>query len=369
MRIAYVITRADAVGGASVHVRDLAGATLRRGHDVRVFLGGEGPVTDQLRAAGAPYHSLRFLQRAIHPWNDLWAFFELKRALAAFAPDLVSTHTAKAGWLGRAACAQLGLPVIYTPHGWAIGDRISARQGKVYGAAERIASRWARAIVCVSEAERELALAAHVADPKKLHVVHNGVHDVPPELRADPAARPPRIAVVARLEPPKDHTTLLAALARLRGVEWELDLIGGGPLEPAARAQAEALGLSGRIHWLGYLPDPAPVLARASLFALCSRSEGFPRSVLEAMRAGLPVAASDVGGVREAVTHGETGLLVPPGDVDAFTEAVGKLLADAALRKHLGRAGRQYYERSFTFDRMLESTLTIYAAASGKVLV
>jgi len=363
VRVAYVITRADAAGGASVHVRDLARALIGRGCEARVFVGGEGPVTDQLRAAGVPFHSLRFLRRDIHPVRDLRAFVELERALAAYKPDLVSTHTAKAGFIGRAVCARLGLPAIYTPHGWAIANRISPRHGPLFLAAERMAARWASAIVCVSEYERRLALAGRVAPIEKLHVVHNGVHDVPPELRADPGATPVRIVSVARFERPKDHRTLLEALARLRGIEWELAAIGDGPLERDARARAESLGLGTRVQWLGYRADPAPTLARASLFVLSSRSEGFPRSVLEAMRAGLPVAASGVGGVGEAVAEGRSGLLAPPGDVEAFVKILQKLLPDAALRQRFGVVGRQIYQERFGFERMLESTLAIYATA------
>src|ERR1035441_5888237 len=110
---------------------------------------------------------------------------------------------------------------------------------------------------------------------------------------------------------PKDHRTLLAALAALRAQPWELDLVGAGPLEMEMRDLASELGLGGRVRFLGYVADPAPVLAGAQLFVLSSRSEAFPRSVLEALRAGLPVVASAVGGIGEAVTDGVNGLLVP----------------------------------------------------------
>ena len=129
-----------------------------------------------------------------------------------------------------------------------------------------------------------------------------------------PASGSPRIVSVARFEPPKDHATLLEALGRLRGLEWRLDLVGGGPLESAARAQAARLGIGERVRFLGDLEAVAPVLARAHVFALSSRSEAFPRSVLEAMCAGLPVVASAVGGVAEAVDNGTSGILVPRQD-------------------------------------------------------
>jgi glycosyltransferase involved in cell wall biosynthesis len=359
MRIAYVITRADAVGGASVHVRDLARAMLDRGHDAIVLCGGEGPVTEQFQRAGVPFQPLRHLGRPIRPARDFWALAELGGALKKLRPDLVSTHTAKAGWIGRAAASRLGLPVVYTPHGWTIAGRLG-RGTPLFRAAERLAARWASAIVCVCEYERRLALEHRIAPADRLVVVHNGVRDIPPELRATPETSPVRIISVARFEPPKDHATLLRGLARLASLPWTLELVGDGPLEPEVRRLAGDLGIGGRVLFAGYQPDPAHQLARSHLFILCSRSEGFPRSVLEAMRAGLPVVASDVGGAREAVEDRVSGRLVPAGDIDSLTAALGELIENGALRQQFGHAARGTYEAKFGIDRMVEETLVIY---------
>ena len=364
MRIAYAITRADAVGGASIHVRDLARAMLERGHEAVVFVGGEGPVTALLQTAGVPFRSLRFLQRPVHPLRDARAMAELRRALDRFRPELVSTHTAKAGWIGRAVCARRGWPVLYTPHGWAIGDRFGAAQGTLFRWAERIAAGWASGIVCVSEYERELALRAGIAGAEKLHVIHNGVRDVPETLRAEAGANPVRLVSVARLEAPKDHRTLLEALAALRSLEWELELVGDGPLEREVREVARRRGIAERVHLLGRQAEPAVALARAQIFVLSSRSEGFPRSILEAMRAGVPVVASKVGGVSEAVADGATGLLVPAGNVEALSGALRRLIEDASERRRMGVMARLTYEERFGFERMLEKTVALYDAVA-----
>lgn len=356
MKIAYVITRGDAVGGASIHVRDLAAGMKARGHEVCVFVGGSGAVVEQMRVAGVPVASLAHLRRAIDPWRDIRAYAELKEALREYRPDLVSTHTAKAGWLGRASARALRIPAIYTPHGWSISDRISAMQGIVYTAAERIAAPWADAIVCVSESERQLALEKRVGRPGRLHVIHNGVREVGESLRALAGESPPHIVSVARFESPKDHATLVEALAQIQDLDWTAEFVGEGPLEAVVRAQVEEAGLSRRVRFSGYLPDPAPVLARAQIFVLSSRSEGFPRSVLEAMRAGLPVVASDVGGIREAVEE----TLAPPGSARALASALRRLAQDAALRVALGRAARMRYQERFRFERMLEQTAALY---------
>lgn len=365
MKIAYVITRADAVGGASVHVREMARAMLDRGHDAVVLVGGRGPVTDQFEAAGIPFVSLAWMRRTVLPASDVLALRELTDALRRLRPDLVSAHTAKAGWIGRAACARLRIPCIYTPHGWPVAGRFTGARGAIFAVAERIAARWARAIVCVCRYERDLALAHRIAPAERLRVIHNGVGDLAPELRADPGSNPVRIVCVARMERPKDHATLLRALGSLRSLEWTLDLVGNGPLEPQLRALATSLGIAGRIRFLGYQPDPAEALARAQVFALSSLSEALPRSVLEALRAGLPVVATGVGGVAEAVTHGENGLLVPPSDPGALAAALGEMIGDASRRRQYGAAARRAYESSFRLERMIEETLAVYHIVIG----
>ena len=193
-----------------------------------------------------------------------------------------------------------------------------------------------------------------------LRVIHNGVHDIAPERRADPRREPVRIVTVARFQAPKDHPTLIRALAMIRSQPWRLDLVGDGPLERPVRRLAEELGIGARVSFLGYQPDPSPTLGRAQIFVLPSRSEGFPRSLLEAMRAGLAIVASRVGGVPEAVTDGVSGLLAEPGDPAGLASALTALTADANLRCRLGAEARQAYERSFRFERSAEQTFALY---------
>ena len=363
MRIAYIVTRADAVGGATIHVMEMARAMLERGHEAAIFTGGHGEAADKLAESGAPVHSLGLLRRAVNPWRDLRALVELQAALRDYAPNLVSAHTAKAGWLGRMACKRLGIPVIYTPHGLPVGGRMGGAKGAVFGAAERIAGPWARTIVCVSEAERRLAMERKLANAERLVVVHNGVRAIPARLRSDPAASPPRIISVARFEAPKDHPTLLSAVATLTGHPWELDLVGGGPAEQASRSLAVRLGIGERVRFLGYQADPAAALAHAQVFVLSSRSEAFPRTVLEAMRAGLAIVAANVGGVAEAIEDGRNGLIVPPADADSLAQALTRLITDAGLRTRLGQAARETFEARFRVETMVEKTIEVYAAA------
>jgi glycosyltransferase involved in cell wall biosynthesis len=127
------------------------------------------------------------------------------------------------------------------------------------------------------------------------------------------------------------------------------------------QASAAQLGLTERSQFRGYEPDPAEVLAESSIFVLSSRSEGFPRSILEAMRAGLPVVASDVGGVGEAVVDGETGILFPAGDAGALTAALKHLLMSPETRQRMGYLAHLRYQGEFSLERMVDSTSGLYA--------
>jgi glycosyltransferase involved in cell wall biosynthesis len=166
--------------------------------------------------------------------------------------------------------------------------------------------------------------------------------------------------MVARFGPQKDHTTLFRALAGLRDQSWELDLIGDGPLKRQTESLAAELGIGSRVHFLGERMDVAQIVAKAQVSLLVTNWEGFPLSILEAMRARLPVLASKVGGIEEAVRDGETGFVVPRGDVERVRDRLTRLLADPQLRVRLGMQGRRYYEQHFTLDHSVAKTLRVY---------
>jgi glycosyltransferase involved in cell wall biosynthesis len=360
MRIVYVITRSDAIGGAVIHLRDFTLAMRRAGHDASVLIGGEGSVTQEFRDKGVPYEALRYLRREIHPTNDVRAFWELRHALKRLSPDLVSTHCGKAGCLGRLAARTLGLPVIFTAHGWTFTDGVTPRKAWAYRWAERMASPLADKIITVSEYDRALAIEQRVARSRQMVAIHNGMPDVAPALRADAAASPPRIVMVARFEPQKDHTTALTALAAVRDLPWEIEFIGDGPLLGPAMEMAGRLGLTERVHFVGARRDVPERLASAQLFLLISNWEGFPRSILEAMRACLPAVVSDVGGSAESVVDTETGFVIARGDASTLAARLRLLLSDPALRARMGAAGRHRYEQQFTAQRMFQRTLEVY---------
>jgi glycosyltransferase involved in cell wall biosynthesis len=369
VKIAYIVTRAEPIGGAQIHVRDMAEAMQRRGHAVVVLTGGEGHFTEDLRARGIETVILDHLTVPIRPWKDLQALRELRAALESFKPDLVATHSAKAGVIGRMAARLLGVPVTVTTHGWSFTTGVPPFKALVYRWIERVTGPFgADKTITVSEYDRQLALRAGVLSESRMVTVHNGIPDVPPALRADPSRTPPRLVMVARFGAQKDHATLLRALAGLRSLPWQLDLVGEGPLLSQARTLAASVGLDDRVHFLGQRRDVDQILADAQVGLLITNWEGFPLSILEAMRANLPVVASDVGGVSESVSDGVTGYVVPQGDAGVLQERLGRLLSDPALRTSLGMRGRAEYETHFALERSVAKTLAVYESVLRRPL-
>lgn len=342
-----------------MHVLSLARG-LRDRVDVEVGVGDDdGYLAGELRAAGIPVHVLPALQRSIDPRVDRQALRAMRDVIRSVSPHIVHTHSTKAGLLGRLAAYLEGRPAIHTAHAWSFSDGLARRRKAFAIPTEALAGRITRRFIVVSGADREIALRYHVARDPQVRIVHNGVDDA--DVRATPSGgAPPVIAMVARMAAPKDHDLLLRALA---GVDapFRLRLIGDGPDRPLVEAQIQQLGLGDRVELLGVRRDVPDLLGQVQLFALISRQEGFPLATLEAMRAGLPVIASDVGGVREAVSHAETGLLVPRGDEAALRSALQRLLRDATLRAAFGAAGRQAFVDRFTVTQMLDRTAAVYA--------
>jgi glycosyltransferase involved in cell wall biosynthesis len=366
MKIAYVVTRADPIGGVQIHIKDLAAAAQAEGHEVTVMAGGTGPFIDMLRAQGTPTVVLRHLTVPIKPLEDLRALRELRAILSDMRPDLIALHSAKASVLGRLAARSLGIPTILTAHGWTFTPGFPRIPGMVYRNIERLVGPLTRKIIAVSEFDRRLALEAGIVGADRIVTVHNGIPDVPLQLRAEPARTPARLVMVARFSPQKDHQTLLQALASLQHLDWELDLIGDGPLIDAVKSLGASLKLGGRIRFLGQRMDVESLLAQAQISILATNWEGFPLSILESMRAGLPVIASAVGGIDEAVVDQETGYLVPRGDVIRLRERLEGLLTAPSLRTRMGFSARNRYEQQFTLDVSVKKTLAVYEEVAAK---
>ena len=363
MRVAFVITRADEVGGAHIHVRYMSSWLKTKGMDVRVFVGGSGPFIDILEDASLCYSQLRYMKRPISPLKDIMAVNELASALAAFMPDIVTAHSAKAGLIARVACYLRGLPCIFTAHGWSFTEGVSGSASVIYKLIEKMAAPLAQMIITVSESDRALAIQCGIGPPGRIKTIYNGVPLIDDNnstasscLDMDSLT----LVMVARFEKQKDHVTLINAMRLLQDLPWNLKLVGEGPLKQEAKILAQSYNLGDRIQFLGRREDVRVILSEADIFVLTTKWEGFPLSILEAMRAGLPVIATHVGGVPEAVQQGITGYLVPPQNPKAVSHFIKRLLESEGLRKEMGAKALERFLDEFTFESMACATLKLY---------
>lgn len=360
MRVQYVITR-GVVGGAQVHLLSLlegfAGEVA-----ARVTVGEDGYLAERLRALGVPVVVVPQLAPEVSARRDVMALRRIRAAIEEFRPDLVHTHSSKAGVLGRLAAHQLGVPALFTAHGWGFDGTVPRLRRTLALVAERTAARWTARVITVSDADRRAALEARIAPADKLVTVRNGLPDAAP--RREHGGDPPVAVMVGRFEPQKDHATLIRALAATPPPLRVL-LVGEGPTQPRVAAEVHRLGLADRVSFLTACTDVAALLARADVLVLASNREGLPLTVIEGMRAGLPVVATDVGGVREQVEDGVTGFLVARGDARGLADRLATVAGDPTMRARMGVAGRRRFEQHFTLDEMVDSTRRVYAAAVG----
>jgi len=359
-KILYVITRAEH-GGAQAHVLQLLKGFSGL-YEMHLAVGEEGFLTEEARRFGVRVSVIRDLVQPISPLHDMRGLREIRSLIRRVRPDLVHLHSSKAGLLGRLAAWKERTPAIFTAHGWAFTEGVSWKRKLIAVPAERLAGRFAAMIITVSNYDKELAVRHKIVSPDKVRVIWNGIEDTSQQAVHENSKSTVRIVMVARFAPPKDQLLLLEALRGVRGHGWELILIGDGPARRYAVERARDLGIIERVKFLGSREpeDVQRILSVVDIFTLVSRWEGLPLVVLEGMRAALPVVASDVGGVGEAVDDGRTGFLVPPGDVGELRRKIGILMENAKLRKTFGQEGRRRYEKFFTAEKMLKETSRVY---------
>lgn len=228
----------------------------------------------------------------------------------------------------------------------------------------RFVGRWVDRVIANSEAVKANVVAAEGIDAGRIEVIYNGVDPGRPAGDLPPGK--PIIGLVANIRPVKRIQDAIAALARLsaRHPDAMLEIVGGGDPD-ALRAQAEALGVGDRVRFAGQVDDPRSRLADYAVCLLTSESEGLSNAVIEYLLAGRAVICSETGGNPELVQHGETGLLYPVGDVDELARQLDRLLADEALRRRLGQAGRRRAEQLFDPHRMVERHVQLYLSVIG----
>jgi glycosyltransferase involved in cell wall biosynthesis len=358
MRVVLVITKGE-LGGAQTHVAELCRALHQR-CDFLVLIGGseQSPLGQALASQNIRIESIPGLGNAVSARSLLASVRQVADRAKSWRADVIHVHSAVAAAVGRIAGWLAGIPVVYTVHGFAFKPQVPPVRRFCAFAGERLLAPFSTHVICVSPAERELAL--RLGMPQELvSVVANGVSDS--ARRAQPSNGPATLIMVARMAAPKRHDLLLRALQVLQARRIALPrtvLAGGGPLLAKWRETAMASGLS-CVSFCGDISDVDEKLAQCHVFVLLSDHEGQPISVIEAMRAGLPVVASDLPGIRTQITPGVEGLLTSH-EPEAIADAVERLIADPLLRERLGAAARRRFESEFSVACMAEQVAQIY---------
>lgn len=356
MKIVHVITKLD-IGGAQSVVRELVSDQIHAGHSTTVITGTLGPVSTHLANLGVEVLHHEGLTHAIDPLRDRRAGVRLQSMLRDIGPDLVHSHSSKTGLLGRQAAKQLDLPSVYTAHGWPFQKGAPLKQRLLSWAGETSAGRSGGHIVCVTSSDFALARKLRLAPEARVHLVPNGIGTEPIHHIGDDSELF-TVVMVARFASPKRHDLVVQAM-RLLPRRVRVVFIGDGPRMPSARKRAGVLGE--RIVFEG-AKDPTDWLARSSAIVLMSDYEGLPMSVLEGMRAGLPVIANDLPGVRDAVTDGIEGLLVQKSPLGLAT-ALRSLTTNLSFAAELGRAAQQRWTADFRSNTMTDRYFEIYLQA------
>ncbi len=366
-KVMYVIWSLE-VGGAERVVVSLAGGLNRRLFSpVVVCLNQPGRLAEELRRQGIPVMALQK-----HPAVDLVMLLRLIRLMRRLKVEIVHTHLWTANLWGRIAAWIAGVPVVV-----ATEHNVDVWKRPIHAICDRLLSRGTDRLICVSEGVRTFYAQRLPCANGRLQVIHNGIEEeryaaaVPRQLAPIPdgewAGRFPVVAVIGRLVPAKGHRDCIEALKELRPRFPSLLalFIGEGPLRGELEEAITAAGLSETIRLAGLRQDIPDVLRRIHVLLMPSLREGLPMVALEAMAAGVPVVATDVGGANEAVVDGVTGVLVPPQDPRALAQAISRLLEDPLRYQAMSAGARRRIEERFTVRRMVAQTQAMYQQAAA----
>lgn len=389
MRIAHVITRMILGGAQENTLLTCEDLIHRHGDDVLLVtgppLGPEGSLLDRARARGVPVEIIDPLRRPINLWRDWQSYRQLKKILRRYRPDVVHTHSAKGGMLGRAAAWSLGVPaVVHTVHGAPFHPYQGRGARLFFQACERWATRRCHAMVSVADAMTDLMVDARVAPREKFTTVYSGM-EVEPFLAAEQHRRRVRaelgysdehivIGKIARLFKLKGHDDIIDAI-KGSGVfnlankrlptpltNMRFLFVGDGIFRERLERRIAEEGLSDYFQFTGLVPpERIPELISAmDIVVHASLREGLARVLPQALISGRPAVSYDVDGAREVVIDDETGFLVPPRDIEGLASALGRLAADPSMRKRFGDEGRRRFTDIFRHERMTEQLRALY---------
>ena len=379
IRVLRVIARLN-VGGPALHVTYLARGLAERGYETTLVAGdvarGEESMAFVAEHAGVEIVRLPGLSRELAPLRDAVAAIRLARIIRQVRPDVVHTHTAKAGAVGRTAALLSGPRrrpvVVHTFHGHVLRGYFGRVGTLVFRAIETALARATDRLVAVSPEVRDELVALGVAPAEKFTVVRLGLELERRVAFSGDAAEVRRrhgipadafvVGWFGRMTAVKQTDDLLTTLAALleRDVDALLLLVGDGDDRTRLEERAHELGVARACLFLGYQQDVAPWFAISDAVVLTSASEGTPATIIEALAACRPVVATDVGGVSDVVDEGETGFLVPAGDTDALAMRLALLAYDPERRETMGRLGRERALHRYAVERLVDDIDALY---------
>ena len=379
IRVLHIITRLEP-GGAQRNTLYTV-EHLDRSEFEAVLVWGPGDPLDEAaeRIADLRREPVRELARPLSPRRDFAALRRIRQLLRELDPQIVHTHSSKAGVLGRLAARLERVPVvIHSIHGYGFTPLQSAPVRALFIAVERIVGRWTDHFIAVSEQNLRLGVELGLFAADRASVIRSGIElgrfretrDVA-ELRRRLGVPPgtPVVTQVGNFKPqkaPLDFVRMAAEVARELPETWFV-MVGDGALRPAAEELARELGVAQRMVFTGWWEDVPGLLAATEVSVLSSRHEGLPRAVVESLAAGVPVVATAVDGTMEVVRDGVNGRLVAPGDVAGLAREVTGLLRDSALRRRMSAAAGDGLEE-FDIDRMVRQQEELYRCLLGRNL-
>ena len=369
------------MGGPALHVAYLTAGLRERGYDTTLVAGslarGEDSMAFVADARDVEIVRIDELGREISPLRDFVATLRLARLIRRERPDILHTHTAKAGTVGRAAAVLAGRRrppiVVHTFHGHVLRGYFDPIRTAGFRLLERLLARGSTALVAVSPQVRDDLVALGVAPAERFAVVRLGIEladrvDLDGDVRGDTrrvlgiAADRFVVGWIGRMTGVKRTEDVLVAFRRLLdlGVDATLCMVGDGPDRPAVERRAHELGVMRHTLFLGYQEEVARFYAAVDAVVLPSINEGTPVTAIEALAAGRPVVATRVGGVPDVVRDGEGGFLVPAGATRELAERLAELARDPDLREKMGRAGREHVLARYAVERLVDDVDLLY---------
>lgn len=385
MKIVHIITRLI-LGGAQENTLITCKLLAQRGHDVTLItgpaIGPEGELFNQTRGQGYKVITIDRLRRAICPWNDTISYFQIKKLLQQLQPDIVHTHSAKAGILGRFAGYSLkgkwadNLPaVVHTIHGLAFHPYQSQLLNKFYIAAEKSAAKRTDFFISVADAMTKQSTAAGIGKPEQYVTAYSAIEK---DDFLEPISEEKKRDFRQKYEIDENAVVLvtIARLFMLKGHEYIIEsakelskrfekcvwlFVGDGNLSEHFKEQVRQLGLTEKVKFTGLLPPgQIPLTIQSSdILVHCSLREGLARTLPQAMLCSRPAISFDVDGAKEVVNE-NTGRLIKPKNIEQLTKACAELIEDEELRKKLGENGRNSVKEKFAPNTMVDTIEAVY---------